>query len=357
MNKYVIPSVAEIKLQATKVEPRFEVVSFFAGGGGSSTGYRMAGGKVLAINEFIPEAIETYQSNWPDTIVFPGDVRKLTSEEVLEKINKQKGDLDLLDGSPPCSAFSTAGSREKGWNKTKKYSDAKQANVEDLFFEYIRILRGVMPKVFIAENVAGLTKGVAKGYLNEILRELRASGYQVACRILDAKWLGVPQSRQRTIFIGIRNDLWKPIYNGKLHPVPHVSIVTLTKAFEGLGFSDLDKKETDITRYATYKELVKLPIGGQSAKYFQLTKANPNTAAGCITATTGSMSAAACRHWDNRAFTVAEVKRIMSVPDDYILTGTYQQKIERLGRMVAPLMMKAVADNLCSLGVFDARHT
>jgi DNA (cytosine-5)-methyltransferase 1 len=94
-------------------------------------------------------------------------------------------------------------------------------------------------------------------------------------------------------------------------------------------------------------------LGGQSAKYFQLTKANPNAVAGCITAKTGALSAAACRHWDNRAFTVSEVKRIMSIPDDYILTGNYQQQVERLGRMVAPFMMKAVAENLLSLGMFD----
>jgi DNA (cytosine-5)-methyltransferase 1 len=357
MNKYVIPSVAEIKLQATKVEPKFEVVSFFAGGGGSSTGYRMAGGKVLAINEFIPEAIETYQSNWPDTIVFPGDVRKLTVEEVLEKINKQKGDLDLLDGSPPCSAFSTAGSREKGWNKTKKYSDAKQANVEDLFFEYIRILRGVMPKVFVAENVAGLTKGVAKGYLNEILRELRASGYQVACQILDARWLGVPQSRARAIFIGVRNDLWISNYEEKLHPKPFKNIITLENAFDGLDLSQQDKIDTDISKYSIYKLLKEMPRGTAHVRRFGLQKAHPERYSPCILATNGNRGAASAVHWDNRAFTVAEVKRIMSVPDDYILTGTYQQKIERLGRMVAPLMMKAVADNLCSLGVFDARHT
>lgn len=353
MTKYTIPTVAELRANTEHGNHKFEVVSLFAGGGGSSTGYRMAGGKVLAVNEFIPEAINTYQANWPTTKILPGDVRKLTAEHILEAIDRKSGELDILDGSPPCSAFSTAGSREKGWGKTKKYSDAEQSNVEDLFFEYIRILRGIQPKVFIAENVSGLAKGTAKGYLNEILRELRASGYQVSCRILDAKWLGVPQSRQRTIFVGVRNDLWKPKYQGKLHPSPLPHIVKLYDAFNGLGFSDQDRVETDLTRFATYRELIKLPRGGQSKKYFQLTKADPNSVAGCITATTGAIGAAACRHWENRAFTVAEVKRIMSIPDDYILTGTYQQQVERLGRMVAPFMMRAVAENLLSLGVFN----
>jgi len=349
-----VPSVAEIKAAAAINKPKFEAVSLFAGGGGSSTGYRMAGGKVLAINEFIPEAINTYRANWPDTTILPGDVRKLTPEQILTEIGKAVGELDLLDGSPPCSAFSTAGAREKGWGKTKKYSDSEQKNVEDLFFEYIRILRGTMPKVFVAENVSGLAKGTAKGYLNEILRELRISGYQVSCKILDAKWLGVPQSRARAIFVGVREDLWRPEFHDKLHPAPKSSIVNLTDAFKGLTFSEIDKVETDIKKYSVYKLLQDVPMGGAHPKRFSLKKAHPQSYSQCITATNGSIGAANACHWDNRAFTVSEVKRIMSVPDDYVLTGTYQQQVERLGRMVAPLMMKAVADNLCNLGVFNA---
>jgi len=354
MSDYIVPSVAEIKAAAAINKPKFEAVSLFAGGGGSSTGYRMAGGKVLAINEFIPEAINTYRANWPDTTILPGDVRKLTPEQILTEIGKAVGELDLLDGSPPCSAFSTAGAREKGWGKTKKYSDSEQKNVEDLFFEYIRILRGTMPKVFVAENVSGLAKGTAKGYLNEILRELRISGYQVSCKILDAKWLGVPQSRARAIFVGVREDLWRPEFHDKLHPAPKSSIVNLTDAFKGLTFSEIDKVETDIKKYSVYKLLQDVPMGGAHPKRFSLKKAHPQSYSQCITATNGSIGAANACHWDNRAFTVSEVKRIMSVPDDYVLTGTYQQQVERLGRMVAPLMMKAVADNLCNLGVFNA---
>jgi DNA (cytosine-5)-methyltransferase 1 len=357
MSKYKIKTVSEIKEAAMNRLPNFEVVSLFAGGGGSSTGYRMAGGKVLAVNEFIPEAITTYEANWPDTTVLSGDVRNLTADQILAAIGKEKGELDLLDGSPPCSAFSTAGARDKNWGKTKKYSDSEQDSVEDLFFEYIRILRGVMPKVFIAENVAGLTKGKAKGYLNEILRGLKESGYEVSCKILDAKWLGVPQTRTRTIFIGIRKDLWLDGYSGKLHPKPDQGFTSLQDAFDGLSFSDEDRVETDLTRYAVGKELLKLSAGEQSKKYFQLVKCSRKNVAGCLTASAGNTGIACIKHWDNRAFTVAECKRIMSVPDDYVLTGTYKQKVERLGRMVAPHMMRAVAENLCALGVFNERHT
>lgn len=346
MTNYIIPTVKELKAQTENNNHKFEVVSLFAGGGGSSTGYRMAGGKILAVNEFISEAQKTYASNWEKTHIFDCDVRQLTPEEILTKINKKKHELDILDGSPPCSAFSTAGSRNKGWGKVKKYSDSQQENVEDLFFEYIRILRGIMPKVFVAENVAGLAKGVAKGYLNEIIRELKASGYHVVCKVLNAKFLGVPQSRNRVIFVGVRDDIWKDSMSNKTHPAPFDYIVTLKDAFNGLVFTSQDKIETDLSKYKVYELLKSTPVGKCHDKAFTLAKASPDSVSPCIKATTGRLGARESYHWDNRAFTVSELKRIMSIPDDYILTGTYQQKVERLGRMVPPLMMKAVAENI-----------
>lgn len=353
MAEYTIPSVASLREQTDHGNHKFEVVSLFAGGGGSSTGYRMAGGKVLAVNEFIPEAVKTYSANWPTTKILPGDIRKLSGQEILDLVGKKQGELDILDGSPPCSAFSTAGSRDKGWGKSKKYSDASQENVEDLFFEYIRILRDLMPKAFIAENVSGLAKGVAKGYLNQILRDLRASGYHVECKVLDAQWLGVPQKRSRTIFVGIRQDLWKAEMARNLHPKPIASRPTLGQAFADLVMTQQDRVESNIEKYSIFKLLKTLKPGEQHKKRFNLVKSRRDSVSNCITATCGNAGAAKVCHWDDRAFTVSEIKRIMSVPDDYVLTGSYQQKVERLGRMVAPFMMKAVAENLLTLGVLS----
>jgi len=168
MGDYIIPSVAEIKAAASLNKPKFEAVSLFAGGGGSSTGYRMAGGKVLAINEFIPEAINTYRANWPDTIILPGDVRKLTAEHILAEIGKAKGELDLLDGSPPCSAFSTAGAREKGWGKTKKYSDNKILNTNKF---------RLISKEWLITKLA--LAGIKKGNFNK-LKDLEIQGVGTA---------------------------------------------------------------------------------------------------------------------------------------------------------------------------------
>ena len=119
----------------------FNVISTFAGGGGSSTGYRLAGGKILCVNEFVEAAVDTYKSNYPNTPVLPDDIKKLTGEDFLKVAGIKKGELDILDGSPPCSAFSIAGKREKGWDQEKIYSDGKKVeNIEDLFFEFTRII-------------------------------------------------------------------------------------------------------------------------------------------------------------------------------------------------------------------------
>lgn len=183
------------------------VVSAFAGCGGSSTGYRMAGYRVLAAVEFVPAAQESYAANMaPYTQLVRRDVREVEAGELLELCGLERGELDVLDGSPPCEPFSSAGRRDKTWNQVVAYSGQRQ-RTDDLFFEYARLVDGLRPKVFVAENVSGLVKGRAKGYFLWILERLRGLGYRVQARVLDAQWLGVPQVRQRVIFVGVREDL------------------------------------------------------------------------------------------------------------------------------------------------------
>lgn len=211
---YRVPSMAEIVAVPWN---GMKVASTFSGCGGSCLGYRMAGFRVVWANEFVPIAQESYKANADPGCILDGrDIKLVKPEEILEATGLRVGELDIFDGSPPCQAFSTAGKREKGWGKEKSYEHgAKQCN-ETLFDEYVRLLRGLKPRAFIAENVSGLVKGTAKGYFLEILAALKASGYRVTCRVLDAQWLGVPQSRSRTIFVGIREDLGiNPV-----HPLP-----------------------------------------------------------------------------------------------------------------------------------------
>ena len=197
----------------------YNAISTFSGCGGSSLGYKMAGFRVLWASEFIPAAQDTYRANHPATILDTRDIRSVQASDILDAIGMKSGELDLFDGSPPCASFSTAGKREAGWGKVKAYSDTKQ-RTDDLFFEYSRLVKAIQPKVFVAENVSGLVKGTAKGYFLEILAELKQCGYAVSAKLLDAQWLGVPQMRQRVIFVGVRNDLVAQFGVKPVHPKP-----------------------------------------------------------------------------------------------------------------------------------------
>ncbi len=190
------------------------VVSTFAGGGGSLTGYMMAGFRDLLAVEWDKNAVETLRLNWPELDIYHGDIAKLSVEEVLQRTGLQPGELDILDGSPPCQGFSTAG---------KRILDDPR---NQLFREYVRLLRGLRPKAFIMENVSGMVKGKMKLVFVEILKELKASGYKVSARLLNAMYFHVPQSRERMIFIGVRDDVGiEPSHpKAESKPMPLISL-------------------------------------------------------------------------------------------------------------------------------------
>ena len=345
-------------LDAEKQE-KFTVVSTFAGGGGSSTGYRLAGGKILCVNEFVQEAITTYKENYPSTPILPDDIKKLTAED----FNKY-GDIDIFDGSPPCSAFSVSGamvqgSHSKGWGQTKTYSDGKKVeNIEDLFFEFLRIAKDLKPKVIVAENVKGLTIGEAKNYLFKIVNTFEEIGYDVSYKVLNSVHYGVGQTRQRTIFIAVREDVTEAIgltfmNIQSLFPQESNEVVTLEDCLTGI---EVDRKEADTliekfegtSHHETWLDMPddpkKVETGGDyhpKGHFFNMKKCSRFKPSPTITAHAGAM------HWhEPRTFTIKEVKRIMSLPDDFKLTGSFNKQAERCGRMVPPLMMKAIAESI-----------
>lgn len=381
---YRVPTVAEIR----DLRPNgYKVISTFSGGGGSSTGYRMAGFKVVLASEFVPAARETYAANWPDTILDGRDIREVTAADLLEKVGMKVGELDVFDGSPPCASFSTAGKRDKLWGQVKTYSDTKQ-RTDDLFFEYVRLIDGLRPRAFVAENVSGLVKGTAKGYFLEILEAFQKLGYRVRARLLDAQWLGVPQSRQRLIFVGFRDDLGidpehpKPLpYRYSLRealaavgttidrvvhdtsgafsvgdvtdrPCPAITVggqqvnACHYKVFEGGVFADEKAaRDASLEPFAIGREWKKLKPGDASEKFFNLVKPREDVPCPTITGKGGYPGIAAVTHpTAARKFTIDELKAVCSFPPDYVLTGTYQQQWERCGRAVPPLMMRAVAE-------------
>lgn len=350
---YRVPTMKEIEALPWN---GYNVVSTFSGGGGSCLGYRMAGFRVLYASEFVEEAQRTYKQNHPDSFLDTRDIRQVQPEEILSITGLKRGELDIFDGSPPCCAFSTSGSREASWNKTRLYSDGKHQRVDDLFFEYTRILKGLQPKVFIAENVSGLVKGKALGYFKLILTALKDCGYTVQAQLINAKWLGVPQARERLIFMGMRTDLnLAPVY-----PQPLPYFYTLGEALNDLP-PENEKQARELCEalkpYKIYDVLRKIPrnplriMRGRdvlpSDSYFNLTRESMFKPCSTILQTSGKICAAGtCHPLEDRKFTIPELKRIMSVPDDFRLTGTYTQQWERLGRMVPPVMMASIAETV-----------
>ena len=344
---YVVPTMEEVaKVRGTN---GYVIASTFSGCGGSCLGFEMAGYGVAWANEFIEEARNTYALNHPDTYMNGEDIRKVTAKQIIQE-GKFDGEIDVLEGSPPCASFSMAGSREKAWGTTKKYSDGAQRS-DDLFFEYTRLLKDLQPKTFVAENVTGLVRGKALGYFKEIMIELRSAGYMVGAKVIDASYLGIPQARQRLIIIGVRNDLVDKYGVVPTFPIPTTTRYTLRDVLETNAVRVTHDPETnyDITldRYALGVEYDKLKIGEQSDKYFQLVRPSLDRAIGTITATGGNVGAASVTHpLEKRKFTLKELRALSSFPEDFELTGTYEQRWERIGRSVPPLMMKAIAESV-----------
>lgn len=391
---YAVPTMAEI---AAIPWNGLTVASLFAGAGGSSTGYRMAGYRVLWASEFVPAAQDSYRANMRDGMVLDGrDVREVKPGEILAATGLAEGDLDVLDGSPPCQAFSTAGKRERGWGQDKTYEHGAKQKNEELFSEYVRILRGLMPRAFVAENVSGLVKGTAKGMFLEILRELKASGYRVEARLLDAQWLGVPQQRSRVIFVGVRDDLglapafpsplpyrysvreaipWlrridmdghgfmaKRSLDGKA-PSPSIAATGMTSfkyevTVEGAngfdGHAGKGVNEPLATMQATRPVSIDLPPSRRPGGY-GVAEVLGDSPSPTVTVASPENDLAVHDGTCRRKFTIEEVMALCSFPPDYVLTGSYAQRWARLGNSVPPLMMKAVAETLRDRVLLPAR--
>ena len=331
------------------------VISTFAGAGGSSLGYSMAGFRELLAVEWDDNAVATFKLNFPDVPVYHGDIAKLSVEDVLQRTGLQPGQLDVFDGSPPCQGFSTAGKRDF-------YDDRNQ-----LFREYVRLLRGLQPKVFVMENVSGMVKGKMKLVFAEILRELKASGYRVSARLLNAMYFNVPQSRERMIFVGVREDLGiEPSHpQAESVPVPVKQVIpgcaatwsqrinpwidadrsaaTICKmdaGYEVLQITQDNLKEAEIRQtWQMYRVLT----GVEKHKHFGLVRLDANQPAATITKDAGNTTTGMIHPFEIRKLTIPEIKRLASFPDDFQMIGDFKQRWARIGNSVPPLFMRSVA--------------
>ena len=361
-------------LQERSSKKEFNYITFFAGGCGSSCAYKLAGGDVRYMNEFQQIHVDTYLKNFPNTVHECKDIKQVTGEGIMELTGLKKFELDILDGSPPCSAFSVAGklshSRDgkhsDGWGQTKNYSDGKMVeNIEDLFFEFLRVADDIKPKVIIGENVKGLTIGEAKQYFNKIQNTFEDIGYDVCAKVLNSGYFGVPQTRNRVFFIGLRDDITTKVGLSFMNihgifPSEDKSMVTLGDALDNLEYDDEEVKTLTekFSKTAYWKDTgSKMPNNPDKVltgmdyhhkgHHFNLKRVSLKVPAPTLTAMGSNDTTAGAFHWNEpRKLTIGELKRIQSLPDDFKLTGKWNQKSERIGRMVPPLLLKAVADSV-----------
>ena len=184
-----------------------KVFSCFACGGGSTMGYKLAGCDVIGCCEIDPKMNEIYVKNHHPKHNFLMDIRafnNIPNEELPDELFN----LDILDGSPPCTTFSIAGDREESWGKKKKFREGQQEQtLDDLSFVFIDTVKKLQPKIVVMENVEGLILGEAFTYVQKIYKQFDEAGYKVHHWLLKGENMGIPQKRHRVIFVACKNEL------------------------------------------------------------------------------------------------------------------------------------------------------
>lgn len=228
-----------------------------------------------------------------------------------------------------CKGFSTAGVVEKGWGKEVQYSDNKVQQVDDLFDQYCRMLEVMQPKTFVAENVSGLIKGQSKGYFIEVMRQFKQLGYKVRAPMLNSAWLGVPQSRERIIFMGVREDIEFDVPT--VLPLPTLAILS---------------EHPKLGHIVAYKHLKRSLIQYLPACNSPMPTITASDNIAYETARFSTAGFIETEDGNRRKLTIEELKCISGIPHDYKLLGTFEQQWERLGRICVPAVAHAASSAL-----------
>jgi len=301
----------------------------FRGGGGSSMGYKLAGYNVLGCCEIDEKMLECYRTNLNPKISYLMPIQDIVFD--TDK-HKEIGDIDILDGSPPCSVFSLSGNREQDWGKVRAFAEGQAVQIlDDLFFHFISLADKLRPRVVIAENVKGLILGNAKGYVKKIFTAFKEIGYTTQLFLLNASQMGVPQRRERVFFIARRDK------------IPPISLsfseteIPISMIIGGVDILNRRKFRPIIKQYWKLCAPGKLLSSVHPKKHlFNWCKLSPNKPAPTLLAR--GAAAGQYLHWsEQRTISYAELARIQSFPDDY--NYCKQNPGYVIGMSVPPIMM------------------
>ena len=313
-----------------------KVFSCFACCGGSTMGYKLAGFDVIGCNEIDPKVMAIYKANHNPRFSFTCSIRDMLKKEDLPK---ELFNLDILDGSPPCTSFSTAGVRERDWGKAKKFSEGQALQrLDDLFFEFIALANRLKPKIVIAENVAGIIKGKARGYVKEIVKAYSEAGYNTQIFRLNGAGMGICQSRDRVFFVSYRKDLKLPKLKLRFSEKP----IPFRKVEEWIdGMPNNQRRITASVKELWIKCKQGKSLGSVHPKgnYFTYRKIHPNKPVPTI------ISGGNHYHYSEaRELSDNELIACSSFPMDYNW-GSWgsAKKLWALGMSVPPFMMERIA--------------
>lgn len=326
-----------------------KVFSCFSCGGGSTMGYKLAGFDVIGCNEVDSRMMDVYCRNHDPKFPFIEPIQEFKKREDLPD---ELYNLDILDGSPPCSTFSMAGSREEAWGKMKHFREGQAEQVLDtLFFDFIDLAEKLQPKVVVAENVKGLLIGEAKDYVRRIYEAFDNAGYYCQHWLLDAQYMGVPQRRERVFFVCLRKNLAEPFlcqaslfeqvpflrleFNEPIIPFGEVvdysgrevKSKVLRLLWENRRYGDIDQSVANIR--------LRGKNGNFGQSYVYETKISP-------TLTGKEESLILFNH--PRFLGQSEVCCISSFPKDYIFCGQSPHYV--CGMSVPPVMMAQIASQI-----------
>ena len=313
-------------------------------------GYKLAGCDVIGANDIDPEMAWHYKVNLNPRLYYLCPIRDLLTAALPSEMFQ----LDILDGSPPCSTFSMSGGREDDWGKEKHFREGQAKQVlSDLFFDFLDLVARLKPKAVIAENVKGMLIGNAKGYTKLVVQRFHELGYKVQVFLLNAADCGVPQRRERVFFCAVRDDVSSKALEVSLKS-PHVNIGNACADIQNLSNEEREANRPS-PKPARLWSMTKPGCSLRDANmrdagfdgWFTWHRLNHRQLCPTIVA------ADTCLHWNTpRHLTFREIKRLGSFPDDY------QAKSEKIGKYmvgmsVPPFMARDVAKAVCSqwLGV------
>ena len=328
-----------------------KVFSCFACGGGSTMGYKLAGCDVIGCCEIDPKMNEIYIKNHHPKYNFLMDIRDfnaIPNEELPEELF----DLDVLDGSPPCTTFSMAGQREESWGKKKKFREGqKEQTLDDLSFVFIETVKKLRPKIVIMENVEGLILGEAFSYVQKIYKQFDEIGYSVHHWLMKGELMGIPQTRHRVFFVAIRADVgidpkhidmnffYEPVTYGLIKEGHGTPLKPETKDYQML--CKAIPGDTDIA--AIYERL------GEKPRRF--------SARICWNENVLPTIVAKLFHYrpdDKERISTADVIHAQTFPEDYDFQSESYLDIDYIcGMSVPPVMMKRIVQRLIAEGVFS----